>query len=76
MNLSSPCQYLQVSHQWRHRIIQSVNGLSFSISEDDSGGLCSQVIQVAQYTKSLQIDHYSEGTWLGDLLHDYATFAH
>lgn len=28
---------LQVSNQWRHRIIQSVDGLSFSMSEDDSG---------------------------------------
>ncbi|CDS06440.1 hypothetical protein LRAMOSA08968 [Lichtheimia ramosa] len=65
---SNPCQYLQVSHLWRDRIIQCFGGLHFDIGENDNGRQCSQVTQLAQHTKALTIDGYSKGTWLSDLL--------
>ncbi|CDS10645.1 hypothetical protein LRAMOSA11131 [Lichtheimia ramosa] len=53
---SKPCQYLQVLTVWRDCIIQYLDGLQFSIREDNRGEIWSQVVQLSNHTKTLHID--------------------
>ncbi|KAI7874113.1 hypothetical protein K492DRAFT_200217 [Lichtheimia hyalospora FSU 10163] len=65
---SVPCPYLYVSKLWRDRIIQSLDGLRFSICWQQEDQRCSELVQFAQHTKTLSIDCYEE--WMSDLLRD------
>ncbi|CDH57646.1 predicted protein [Lichtheimia corymbifera JMRC:FSU:9682] len=63
-----PCPYLYVCKLWRDRIFQCFNGPEFDMVYQ--GDDLSKVRLFAPYIKKLEVDEYSEGTWLGDLLHN------
>lgn len=68
LDACKPYPYLHVSHLWRDRIVQHIDGLEFVIREENEEDTFPQLIQFAQHTKTLCIRKYSQGTWLGDLL--------
>ncbi|KAJ8658000.1 hypothetical protein O0I10_006271 [Lichtheimia ornata] len=62
-----PAPFLDVSNVWCDRIIKCFGGLSFETGDDDDA-IHSQIAQFARHVKRLDVDWYSEGTWLCDLL--------
>ncbi|KAI7874303.1 hypothetical protein K492DRAFT_184089 [Lichtheimia hyalospora FSU 10163] len=71
LDASVPCPYLYVSKLWRDRIIQCWGGLRFSIDceeEDHNDKKCSELVQFAQHTVALSVNHYEE--WMSDLWND------
>ncbi|CDS10653.1 hypothetical protein LRAMOSA11139 [Lichtheimia ramosa] len=68
LDACKPCPYLHVSHLWRDRIMQHIDGLDFVIQERNEMDTFPQLIEFAQHTKSLCVKKYSQGTWLGYLL--------
>ncbi|KAI7874052.1 hypothetical protein K492DRAFT_184390 [Lichtheimia hyalospora FSU 10163] len=70
LDASTLCSYLYVSKLWRGHVIQCLGGLRFSIfwEQDRQEQRCSELVQFAQHTVALSIDHYEE--WISDLLLD------
>ncbi|CDH57703.1 predicted protein [Lichtheimia corymbifera JMRC:FSU:9682] len=66
----TPWPYLYVSHPWRERVLQSINGLRFmtDLEETEYEEKDTQITAFARHVKSLNIGQFSQGTWLGDLL--------
>ncbi|CDH57670.1 predicted protein [Lichtheimia corymbifera JMRC:FSU:9682] len=74
LHSSRPTPYLDVSHAWRDRITQCLDGLHFEIGDDEDANPL-QLVQLARHIKTLHVYRYSTGTWLGDLLcnHDFSS---
>ncbi|CDH57647.1 predicted protein [Lichtheimia corymbifera JMRC:FSU:9682] len=74
LHSSKPTLFLHVSNVWRDRIIQHFGGLFFQIGDDEDANL-SRVIVLSHCIEELEVDYYSKGTWLGDLLrnHDFCS---
>ncbi|KAJ8657999.1 hypothetical protein O0I10_006270 [Lichtheimia ornata] len=60
------CPYLYVSNLWRNCVFQFMDGSEFDILYQ--GDDLTPVVQLARHLKILEVDEYSKGTWLGDLL--------
>ncbi|KAJ8657989.1 hypothetical protein O0I10_006260 [Lichtheimia ornata] len=68
-----PCPYLHVSKQWRDCIFQYSDGLSFMTgrrAKQPDLEKCSQLIRFSRHIKELEVNQYTKGTWLCDLLRD------
>ncbi|CDH57672.1 predicted protein [Lichtheimia corymbifera JMRC:FSU:9682] len=67
MDPYEPSPSLYVSHLWCDRILQTFGGLCFAIGEKEDDNL-SAVIEFAPHIKTLKVELYTKGTWLGDLI--------
>ncbi|KAJ8657988.1 hypothetical protein O0I10_006259 [Lichtheimia ornata] len=74
ISLKKPNVYLHVSNTWRDRISQSFNGIRFETLSEEGDNL-SQVIELAPHIKELDVQQFTRGKWLCDLLrnHDFCS---